>query len=57
MWVCVGVSTPEKDTVTTDEEDDKVHTDDHPWKNRPPVRHNAIIHHYVPVLTSQDLHT
>lgn len=46
-----------KDTVTADEEDDKVHADDHPWKHRAAVRHDAIIHHHVPVLTCQDLHT
>lgn len=45
-----------KDTVTTDEEDDEVHADDHPRKHGASVRHDAIVHHHVPVFTCQDLH-
>lgn len=44
-----------KDTVATDEEDDEVHTHDHPWKNGTAVRHDAVIHDHVPVLAGQDL--
>ncbi len=46
-----------KDTVTADEEDDEINTDDHPWKDGAPICHDAVIHHHVPVLTCQDLHT
>ena len=44
-----------KDTVTTDEEDDEVNADNHPWKHGASVRHDAVIHDDVPVLTRQDL--
>lgn len=62
VCVCVCVCSPVspmkvKDTVATDKEDDKVHTDDHPGKNGTTVRHDTVIHDYIPVLTSQDLHT
>lgn len=44
-----------KDTVTTNEEDDEVDTDDHPRRGRAAVGHNAVIHHGVPVFPCQDL--
>lgn len=46
-----------KDTVTADEEDDKVDADDHAGEHGAAIRHDAIVHHHVPVLTCQDLHT
>lgn len=52
-----GASGGFKDTVTTDEEDDKVNTDDHPGKHGAAVCHDAVIHDHVPVLTCQNLNT
>jgi len=46
-----------KDTVTADEEDDEVDADHHVGEDGPAVRHDAVVHHGVPVLTRQDLHT
>lgn len=44
-----------KDTVAANEEDDKVDADDHPGKDGAAVRHDAVVHHHVPVLACQDL--
>lgn len=44
-----------KDTVPTDEEDDEVDADDHPRRGRAPVRHDAVVHHSIPVFTCQNL--
>lgn len=44
-----------KDTVSTDEEDDEVNTDQHSWKRGAAISHDPIIHHRIPVLPSQDL--
>lgn len=44
-----------KDTVTTDKEDDKVNAHNHVGEDRPSVRHNAVVHHSVPVLSGEDL--
>lgn len=46
-----------KDTVTTDEENDKIQTHNHTRKHRASIRRNSIIHHHVPVLTCQNLRT
>lgn len=52
----LSVTSWEKDTVTTDEEDDKVNAHDHVWEDGSSVRHDAVIHHGVPVLSGEDLH-
>lgn len=44
-----------KDTVPTDEEDDEVDADQHAGEGRPTIRHDAVVHHRVPVLSCQDL--
>ena len=44
-----------EDTVSADEEDDKVNADNHPREHRPAVCHDAVVHDHVPVLSSQDL--
>lgn len=44
-----------KDTVTTHKEDDKVNAHHHVREHWPAVCHNAIIHHSIPVLSSEDL--
>lgn len=44
-----------KDTVPTNEEDDEVDADDHSWRWWAPVRHNAIIHHSIPIFACQNL--
>lgn len=44
-----------KDTVTTDEEDDEVNAHHHVGEDWPSICHDAIIHHSVPVLSSEDL--
>lgn len=44
-----------QDTVPTDEEDDEVDADQHAREGRPAIRHDAIVHHRVPVLSCQDL--
>ena len=46
-----------KDTVTADEEDDKVNAHHHVGEDGPSVRHDAVVHHSVPVLPGEDLHT
>jgi len=51
----VGARAPREDTVTTDKEDDEVNADHHVGEDRPPVGHNAVVHHSVPVLSSEDL--
>lgn len=40
-----------KDTVTTDEEDDEIYTDDHAWGWGTTICHYAIIHDSIPVFT------
>ena len=50
--VLVGVR---EDTVSTDEEDDEVKAHNHPRGRRAPVRHDAIVHHSVPIFSGQDL--
>lgn len=44
-----------KDTVTTDKEDDEVHANHHVREDRPAIRHDAVIHHGVPVLSGENL--
>ena len=46
-----------KDTVTADEEDDKVNAHHHVGEDGPSVRHDAVVHHSVPVLPGEDLLT
>lgn len=43
------------DTVATDEEDDEINADDHAWEHRAAIRHDAVVHDHIPVLTCQDL--
>jgi len=45
----------EKDTVTTDKEDDKVNANHHVREDGPSICHDAIVHNSVPVLSSEDL--
>ena len=45
----------EKDTVTTHEEDDKVHAHHHVGEDGPPVGHDAVVHHSIPVLSCENL--
>lgn len=59
---CLGLKTKrlraqtlEKDTVTTDEEDDEVNAHHHVGEDGTSVRHDAVVHHSVPVLSSEDL--
>ena len=42
---------PCKDTVSTDEEDDEVDADQDPRHDGTSIRHDAVIHDSVPVLT------
>lgn len=51
-----GAHTLQKDTVTAHEEDDKVNANHHVGEYRPSVRHNAVVHHGVPVLSGENLH-
>lgn len=51
----VSAKTLEKDTVTTDKEDDKVNAHHHVGEDRPSVCHNAVVHHSVPVLSGENL--
>jgi len=44
-----------EDTVSADEEDDEVKAHNHPRRGRASVRHDAIVHHSVPVFSGQDL--
>ena len=53
--VCVCVCWPWQDTVSADEEDDEVDADQHAREGRATVRHDAVVHHQVPVLSRQDL--
>ena len=46
-----------KDTVTADEENDEVNADHHVGEDGSSVRHDAVVHHSVPVLSGQDLKT
>lgn len=48
-------TTTKKDTVSTDKEDDEVDAHHHVGEDRPPVRHDAVVHHGVPVFPRQDL--
>lgn len=54
-WCCAKEHGQTKDTVTTNKEDDKVNADHHVGKDGPSIGHDAIIHHGVPVLSSEDL--
>lgn len=53
--VCVCVYHRKKDTVSTDEEDDEVKAHNHSRRGRASVRHDPVIHHSIPVFSSQDL--
>lgn len=44
-----------KDTVTDNEEGDKVDAHDHLWEDWPAISHDPIIHHCIPVLSCKDL--
>lgn len=46
-----------KDTVAANEEDDEVNADDHAGEDGAAICHNAVVHHHIPVLACQDLHT
>lgn len=43
------------DTVATDEKDDEINAHKHARVGRASVGHDPIVHHRVPVFTSQDL--
>lgn len=51
----VSAQTLGKDTVTADKEDDKVDAHHHVGEDRPSIRHDAVVHHGVPVLSSENL--
>lgn len=44
-----------KDTITTDEKNDEVQADYHSYVIDSTIGFNAIVHHFIPILTSQDL--
>lgn len=50
-----SVQTKGKDTVTTNEEHNEVYTDDDAGLLDAAIRPDPVVHHHVPVLTSQDL--
>jgi len=44
-----------KDTVSTDEKEDKIDGNQDAWDDGPPIGHNAIVHDGGPVLPCEDL--
>lgn len=44
-----------KDTVTADEEDDKVEADDHAREVWASISRDPVIHHNIPVLSCENL--
>lgn len=53
MWLLI--ISEEKDTVTTDKEDDKVNAHHHVGEDGASISHDAVVHHSVPVFSSEDL--
>lgn len=52
---CKKKTTPKKDTVTADKQNDKVNAHHHVGEDRPSIRHDAIVHHSIPVFSCQNL--
>lgn len=44
-----------KDTIAAYEDNNEIYGGQHPWSTDTTVSINSVIHHYIPIFTSQDL--